>query len=51
MDTDEESVVSELKVSPSEQTDVLRLDFEGRQCRLRETTFQLLTILGTLPKC
>ncbi len=36
-------------VSPSAVTDVKVEDFEGRQCRLRETNFQLLTIYGTLP--
>ncbi len=36
-------------VSPSVAADVKVEYFEGRQCRLRETTFQLLTIFGTLP--
>ncbi|MFT7631879.1 MAG: hypothetical protein ACI87E_002919 [Mariniblastus sp.] len=36
-------------VSPSVAPDVKVEYFEGRHCRLRETTFQLLTIIGTLP--
>ena len=36
-------------VSPSARTDVWKLNFEGRHRRLRETTFQLLTIFGTFP--
>ena len=31
---------------PVDVTDVWKLNFEGRQCRLRETSFQLLTVFG-----
>ena len=42
-------VRSSIVVSPSVAADVKVEYFEGRQCRLRETTFQILTIFGTLP--